>query len=163
MQRIYLGYRLPENAGRFALVDDDLYEMIAAYSWQAVSTPSTVYAKTNSIRGLNSVGMHQLVLSPKPPLYPHHIDTDGLNNQRDNLELTTQQVNVRHQGGHKRSTSQFKGVCFNKTARKWHAQITVSGRKYFLGLHENELEAAHAYNEAAREYYGDKCYLNDLQ
>jgi len=48
-------------------------------------------------------------------------------------------------------TSQFLGVCWHKTCKKWLATISIYDRKKILGYFDDELEAARCYNEAAKK------------
>ena len=59
-------------------------------------------------------------------------------------------------------SSNYKGVCRHSNGRGWQAQIKVDGEKIYLGYHHEEKAAALAYNIAAREYYGQDCWVNDL-
>jgi len=53
-----------------------------------------------------------------------------------------------------RGSSAYRGVTFNKAAQKFLAQIKVSSKSVFLGVHENEEEAARAYDRAAIKHHG---------
>ena len=57
-------------------------------------------------------------------------------------------------------TSQFKGVCLESQTKKWRAQIVLDGKTRRLGRFSNEIAAAQAYDEAARELFGEYAYLN---
>lgn len=57
------------------------------------------------------------------------------------------------------TSSKFKGVCFDKKWGKWTAQIT-NGKKIHLGRFGTELEAAQAYDKAAKEHFGEFAVLN---
>jgi len=59
-------------------------------------------------------------------------------------------------------SSLFKGVCWDKSTKKWMAQITVNYVKKKLGRYKTEEEAAMAYNKAASEYFGEFAVLNKL-
>ena len=48
-------------------------------------------------------------------------------------------------------TSRFRGVSWNKACKKWKVQITASGKKKYLGVFTDELQAAHAYDAHAIE------------
>ena len=43
-------------------------------------------------------------------------------------------------------TSQFRGVCWHKTSKKWVVEITDKGRKTYIGRFDDEVEAARAYD-----------------
>jgi hypothetical protein len=43
---------------------------------------------------------------------------------------------------------------------KWQAQIRHNGRQYYLGLYDDEVEAAKARDRKALELLGESAYLN---
>ena len=59
------------------------------------------------------------------------------------------------------SSSQYRGVCWNRRAGQWQAQINFAdGRCQHLGLFEDERDAACAFDEAARKMHGVTERLN---
>ena len=54
----------------------------------------------------------------------------------------------------------FKGVSFNKKLGKWLAKITVNYEQKYLGLYEDQADAARAYDRAAVAAWGEDCYIN---
>ena len=98
---------------------------------------------------------HQLVamafLNHTPSGYKEvvdHIDNDKLNNRVDNLQITT---NRHNSSKDKKGTSKYAGVCWRKASGKWYAQIYINVKVNYLGLFEDELEAAEAYQNALKE------------
>ena len=76
-----------------------------------------------------------------------HIDNDKLNNKVENLQITTQRHNIFKD---RKGTSKYVGVCWHKASGKWNAQIQIKGKVNHLGLFDNELEAAEAYQNALK-------------
>jgi hypothetical protein len=60
----------------------------------------------------------------------------------------------------KNTSSQFIGAFFNKSHRYWGAQIKVNGKTLWLGSFDNEIDAARAYDAAAKKYHGEFARLN---
>jgi len=61
------------------------------------------------------------------------------------------------------NNSGFKGVEWNKQKQKWRSRIRVLGNRIHLGLYDTPEQAARAYDEAAKKYFGDDCFLNFKQ
>jgi uncharacterized protein YfiM (DUF2279 family) len=59
-----------------------------------------------------------------------------------------------------RTTSQYRGVHWSKSARKWRASIRVNGQAMDLGVHVEEEKAARVYDRAARKAWGSRAKLN---
>jgi ribosomal protein L16/L10AE len=64
----------------------------------------------------------------------------------------------------KGKTSRFHGVDFYAKTQRWRARIKVIGEtnQRHLGEYDDELQAAEAYNIAAKLAYGKLAQLNDL-
>ena len=90
-----------------------------------------------------------------------HWDRNTLNDLLDNLRLGTKQQNDFNRGVAKRSISGFKGVCPCPWAPgEWMAQIFVEKKQILLGIFADKIEAARAYDRAARQHFGEFAYLN---
>mgnify|MGYP002409568596 CR=1 FL=1 len=104
----------------------------------------------------------------------NHIDCDKTNNHVSNLEWLSNEENIQHSvengryeyrderkrlGRRKQKgnyTSQYYGVSFDKRCNKWFSQITVNGKKSFLGYFDDESDAAQAYINKATEINQDE-------
>jgi hypothetical protein len=96
-----------------------------------------------------------------------HVNQNTLDNRRENLRLADKAGNSRNRKkfaayGNRQTSSRFKGVTWNKVAKKWRAHIIVDREYHYLGPFPDELSAAHAYNEAAKKNFGEFACLNDI-
>ena len=150
-------------AGRVALVDDEDYDLVMGYRWNVKEEvrnglPHGPYATTlYTVEGKLRVMLMHKFLTGWPRT--DHIDHNGLNNQRSNLRPATHaqnQQNARSGCG----TSIYKGVSWDKRARKWRAVIRPERVQRYLGFFVNEEDAARAYDAAALELYGEYACIN---
>jgi hypothetical protein len=65
---------------------------------------------------------------------------------------------VSYRAGNK--SSKYVGVYRNKRKNRWEAEIRYLKRRYWLGLHDAEEDAARAYDKKAIELYGIGARLN---
>lgn len=108
--------------------------------------------------------LHRVLINAPSGKDVDHVDMNGLNNQKRNLRICCRSENMQNSVSRKNSTSQYKGVCWSSDAGKWLAYINIRPyqRKY-LGSFRSESEAAHAYNQAAKEYHGKFVRLNNVK
>lgn len=75
--------------------------------------------------------------------------------RRENLIVTDKRRKVKAPGG----SSQYLGVSATPQ-HKWVARIHVNGRNHHLGTFSKEVDAAKAYDKAARRFFGLSARLN---
>ena len=106
--------------------------------------------------------MHREILNPPHPLVVDHINHSGLDNREANLRPATKSQNninkpyKKKKGAH----SKYHGVTLEKRINKWQAQIRAKGKPRVIGYFDNEIDAAKAYDTAARKYHGQFAVLN---
>lgn len=83
-----------------------------------------------------------------------HIDGDPSNNSIMNLRYATTAENCRNRRKAVNTSSRCKGVCWDRKANKWRAYIRIGGRLMHIGCFIDEVAAARAYDEKAREHFG---------
>lgn len=150
--------QIPLTQGYVALVDDEDFDKVSAYSWSVhFANSGTLYAQARvpRIQGI-VVCMHRLILLDKPGYEVDHKDRDGLNNQKSNLRYATHAQNVANSKFFSSGDSKFRGVHFH--AGKWQARIGEERRS--LGHYLSEEEAARVYDKAALVRYGEFARLN---
>lgn len=153
------------NGRGIAIVDDEDYDRLTQWSWYAQSHRRTVYAvREERINGRRRHRfMHSAILPPEGDRYPDHINGNGLDNRRCNLRLgTTTQNNQNAQKRRDAVHSHYKGVGrdLRNNTKPWKAEIKANNRRIWIGTFSTELEAALAYDEAAKQYHGEFARLN---
>jgi len=81
-----------------------------------------------------------------------HIDRNSLNNNIENLREVTHSENVRNSKKARRGSSIYKGVSWQKQAKKWIAYFFINNKLNYLGLFENEDDAGQIVNDQIRKY-----------
>jgi hypothetical protein len=144
------------GAGLTALVDDSDYELVRHYRWRGHPSRNTVYAIRSYVEDgkKRSQLMHCLIAGG---VGTDHIDRNGLNNRRSNLRPATVMQNMANQGSR---TGRFKGVSWARRQRKWIAKICVAYKQIHLGYFISDVEAALAYDAAARRLNGEYAGVN---
>lgn len=153
------------NCDLFVTVDDADFEYLSQFKWRRSFTRSRqnpkIYA-IRHIRGDDNAGllMHRELLQPQRGRIIDHINGNGLDNQRANLRICSIAENSRNRGVPLKGSSPFKGVCLEKASGRYVAKITVNYKAIALGHYHDPVDAAHAYDAAARKYHGEFAYFN---
>ncbi len=150
--------RIPLTQGKFAIVDAEDYYRLVKYRWSAGRNGNTFYACRR--HGGTSLMMHRVIMDAPKHLIVDHIDHNGLNNRKANLRLCTPTQNSCNMRSFVNAKSRYKGVSFRKRGKKWIASIQYNRKPYQLGTFENEIAAAKAYDEKAKELHGEFACLN---
>lgn len=144
--------------GRKTQVDDEDYDFLNQWAWQ--SNGKYVVRQTASngsfYMGHEILKRHGFIING----LVDHKDRDPLNNQKGNLRDATRSQNGANSKLQSNNTSGYRGVGFHRKLQKWTAEITVRGTHIRLGCFHDPVEAAKAYDKAAKRYFGDFATLN---
>jgi hypothetical protein len=105
--------------------------------------------------------MHREILDPPDHLYVDHINHKGFDNRKANMRTATHRQNSYNRiHFRKNPSSKYKGVSWKKRTKKWNVQISHNGQRKSVGSFNNEIDAARAYDDAARKYHKEFAVLN---
>lgn len=161
--------QIPLTQGKVATVSLEDHAWALQYSWFAAKKVLINRVMWRAQRSENQRGrivtfyMHREIaerMGLANSAEVDHWDLDGLNNQRENLRPTGRFQNAWNRTKRVNCTSQFKGVSWIRAKEKWVASIKVPERQITLGAFDSEIEAALAYDSAARIEFGVFARLN---
>lgn len=132
----------------YAVIDIDCINVVKGIKW---ALNNTGYAYSYTLR----TGMHNLLTGHKPT---DHINRNKLDNRLSNLRKATLAENNRNTGGHKNSTSIYKGVSLDKVLKSKPYMSSICSKK--IGRYTDEEEAAWMYDQYALAIFGEFAKLN---
>ena len=157
---------IPLSRGYVALVDDEDYESLSQHKWYAiVGRGGRAYARRAiriSVGQQKIVPMHRVImgLTANDPRQVDHVNGNGLDNRRCNLRTCTNAENQHNQRPVRGGTSKYKGVSWHIDSGLWRAYISINKKIRHIGTFKTEIEAARAYDNMAREFFGEFANLN---
>lgn len=153
------------NSELFASIDDADFNKITQHQW-------TVSIRKGKIIGVyygkrlhgkyHKIALHRYILDiTDPQVFIDHIDGNPLNNQKKNLRVCTNAENCRNTKISKANTSGYKGVRWHKRDKVFEARIGFNKKLYHLGRFKDPKEAAKAYDNKAKELFGEFAKSNE--
>lgn len=102
-----------------------------------------------------NIYLHRVIMDAKKGQFVNHINGNGLDNRRCNLEIVTQSTNCSKARIYSNNTTGFKGVYFNKITNKYFASLMVHRKSKFLGSYRT-IEEAVAARKAGDEKFKEE-------
>ena len=166
---------IPLTRGLFTVVDDEWFDYLNQFRWQAMK-----YGKGDRIRYYAkrtiyypnkvkfSVFMHQVIRFDVPiGMITDHIDNNSLNNSWDNLRAATRSQNNSNRSAKQNSKGGYLGVSVKVTKNKngtvstfYTANIKHNHVRHYISQHRDPIDAAKAYDKRAFELKGGFERLN---
>jgi hypothetical protein len=150
---------------REAVIDADDLKLIEGGTCHMGSGDQGRFVAFHSAGGSHGPLRRLLTGTTDNALHVGHKNGDPLDCRRENLVVRT--IAQRCYGMRKRkhvagqpTSSVFKGVFWESWTKKWRASICHNGKHYRLGRFGDQVEAALAYDEAARKHFGEHARLN---
>ena len=146
--------------GKEVLVDDEWYPILKQWKWYY----DGAYAKRDIGTRTNRqpMFMHRYILMAPDGYDVDHKNQIKLDNQTHNLRLVKPAKNYINRKMLSNNKTGFKGVCFDKSRGQFTSHIQINHKQHNLGRFPTAIEAAQAYNEAAKRLHGKYAYLNPI-
>jgi len=156
----------PLTKGFITKIDREDLEGISKFKWQSQRTSKNFVYAGASIKqedgNWKRISLHRFILNVPKNSVIDHINGDQLDNRKANLRICGQSLNRLNSIGS--GKSKYKGVQLRDRLTPWRASIKLSNGKYkHLGSYKTEIEAALAYNKAAKIEYGNRVLLNEIR
>ena len=146
--------------GGYAKVDADDFEWLEQWDWQ-LNENGYAYRMVGDKNNRQTILMHREILKTPDDMISDHINGNKTDNRKKNLRVVNHEQNARNRFGNHCAKSKYKGVSVYKG--RYGARIRLNGKVEWLGLFDNEIDAALAYNKAASEAWGEYAKLNKIK
>jgi hypothetical protein len=151
---------IPLTKGKYALVDQEDFARVNYLCHWTWHTAGYAYGSMSKTRHL----LHRIVVNAKLGQHVDHINGNKLDCRKANLRICTVSQNQANRKISANNTSGYKGIVNHKRGPKcWQARITVDQKAISLGYYADPKDAARAYNEAAKKYFGEFAKLNVIE
>ncbi|MCJ7458336.1 MAG: AP2 domain-containing protein [candidate division Zixibacteria bacterium] len=149
--------------GKVAIVDDEDFEELNKYKWDAHISWHTYYVERGvydrETGKVKIIKMHRQIMGFPEGKEIDHINHNGMDNRKCNLRSCEHWQNKKNGLLYKTNTSGFRGVSWYKRSQKWRAYFYRESTQKTIGYFDNIIEAARAYDEKAKEL-GEFAILN---
>jgi len=136
------------------VMDRSRVDLLGNTRWQPMSKK---WAYIYTLRNNKKVRLADLIMQTPKGKCVYYLDGNPRNLCKKNLRLIDHSE-LMHTHRLKPNATGYRGVY--KAGRKYKAEIKYERKTRYLGTFPNKVLAAHAYNRAARKYFGKFATLN---
>jgi AP2-like factor, euAP2 lineage len=148
------------NQNNFVLVDDEDFDLVSKY--HCYFDGLYVRVRTGKNPNYHFLKLSRILMKAKIGEVVDHIDHNTLNEQKKNLRICSTSLNGANRKLNKNNTSGYKGVSWNESGKGWVSQTMKEGKWIYFGLFKDKKDAAIAYNNGAKKYFGEFAKLNKI-
>lgn len=158
--------KIPLTQGKIALVDDEDYEYLMQWKWQAFyqqNTHSFIARRMTSKRKegeRKSIIMHRIIMNAQKGQIIDHINHDTLDNRKENLRFCTHSENMQNRTIQSNNKARYKGIYWRKSRNCWEVRVHKNCKLKRVKCVHDKIEAALVYDEFAEEVHGEFAKLN---
>jgi flagellar basal body P-ring protein FlgI len=145
------------------IVDENMKYLLLEKKWRISHFGYAVHSYREASK-VKTIRIHRVILGvTDPKVIIDHINGNKLDNRKCNLRIVTVSQNAMNsKKTNKPTTSIYKGVSKCSDRDKYIAMIKHNGKRLNLGRFNTEVEAALAYNIAAKKYFGEYAKINEI-
>lgn len=146
--------------GQVALVDDEDFEFLNQWKWQAHKDQHTggFYARRGTrfmVKTITTI-MHREIMNTPKDMVCDHIDHNTLNNQKSNLRNVTISQNAMNRVGEQKEKNKPLGVRgVHREGTGYRAQINIDKKPKKFSVRKTLEEAIADRKKAEIEHYGE--------
>ena len=146
--------------GESFLFDEEDLGLAYEYSWCISKSGSNKKYVVARRKDGKIILFSRMALSAQGGDFVDHINGNTLDNRRSNLRIASVLENSQNTRIRSDNNTGYKGVGYVPASGKYRAYIGVNSKFISLGTYETPEEAARAYDEAARFYFGEFACVN---
>ena len=140
------------SQGKVAIVDDEDYDYLMQWKWNAQIGGRTFYAvrrqKVHEItEKVKTILMHRIILNTPSSLFVDHINHNGLDNRKQNIRNVTPSENSLNKSIMRKRNA--IGAYKNR-GNRFLAQIVINGKHIHLGMFDSLEDGHRAYLTALK-------------
>ena len=153
------------NGGHKILIDSEDLERASAHTWYYVKRKSSfkIMATIKKGAAYKTITLERFLITPEEKKIAFALRKSDFDFRKEFIVVCTRKERQRSLPKRKCGcTSRYRGVSYSYKTGKWRAGIQVDSVSYNLGEFYSEVEAALAYNEASKKFFGSFAYQNEL-